>query len=109
MKNMDTQPNEKSFRYRLDFHYQQAILYLVTLLLYSGIRGTVQYDRLPALGTDPVLYIIILFVLISFSVLTLNKIRGRKLIIRIGKSLSLPTKTSICLILQSTAMPIIAL
>ena len=71
----------KVFRYRLEFYYQQAILYMVTLILYSGIRDTVKYDRLPGLGVDPILYIIIVFVLISSTVLVVNKIRGRKLII----------------------------
>lgn len=71
----------KIFNYRLDFYYQQAILYLVTLVMYTGVRGTVKWDRLPTLTADPVLYIIILFVITSFTVLTLNKIRDRKLII----------------------------
>jgi hypothetical protein len=71
----------KVFRYKLDFYYQQSLLYLVTLLLYSGIRGSFRFERLPSLGADPLLYIIIVFVLISFVVLILNKARDRKLII----------------------------
>ena len=69
------------FRYKLDFYYQQALLYLVTLLLYGGVRGTIAFERMPTLGTDPLLYIIGLFVVISFVVLTLNKARDRKLIV----------------------------
>ena len=71
----------KVFKYKMDFYYQQSLLYLVTLVLYSAIRGTFTFERLPALGTDPMLYIIIMFVLISFIVLMLNKARGRKLVI----------------------------
>jgi hypothetical protein len=74
-------PEVKEFRYRLDFYYQQAILYLVTLLLYTGIRGTIAWNMMPSLASDPILYIIILFVLISFGTLILNKIRGRKLLV----------------------------
>lgn len=70
----------KAFKYRLDFYYQQAILYLVTLLAYSGVRGTVTWDRLPTLMADPVLYIIIVFVLISIAGLMLSMIRNRTLI-----------------------------
>ena len=74
-------PGAKVFRYKLDFYYQQSLLYLVTLVLYGGIRGTVAFERLPSLAADPVLYIIVLFVLISFIVLVLNKTRDRKLIV----------------------------
>ena len=69
------------FKYKLDFYYQQAILYLVTLTLYAGIRGTFEFDRLPTMGSDPMLYIIIVFVIISFAVLALNRARERKLVI----------------------------
>ncbi len=71
----------KVFRYKLDFYYQQSLLYLLTLLLYSGIRGTFTFERLPSLVADPILYIIIVFVLISFIVLAMNRARDRKLII----------------------------
>lgn len=71
----------KVFKYKLDFYYQQALLYLVTLLLYGGVRGTIMFERLPSLNADPLLYIIITFVLISIVVLLLNKARDRKLIV----------------------------
>ncbi len=71
----------KVFRYKLDFYYQQALLYLVTLLLYAGVRGTFTLERLPSWTVDPMLYIIILFVVISFVVLILNRARDRKLVI----------------------------
>jgi hypothetical protein len=74
-------PGAKVFRYKLDFHYQQALLYLVTLILYGGVRGSFDFDRLPSLLEDPILYIIMLFVIISFVVLLLNRARDRKLII----------------------------
>jgi hypothetical protein len=74
--------DEKVFKYKLDFFYQQAIVYLVTLLLYAGIRGTFTLEQMPPMSVDPILYIIIVFVLISFIGLGLNKIRDRKLIIK---------------------------
>jgi hypothetical protein len=67
------------FKYKLDFYYQQSLLYLVTLVLYTGIRGSFSFEKLPSLEEDPILYIIILFVLISFVVLMLNRTRDRKL------------------------------
>ncbi len=74
-------PNIKIFQYKLDFYYQQALLYLGTLVLYAGVRGTFLIERMPTLGSDPILYIILVFVLISIIVLGLNKLRDRKLMI----------------------------
>lgn len=74
-------PGAKMFRYKLDFYYQQSLLYLVTLILYAGVRGTFVFDKLPTLDGDPILYIIMLFVIISFVVLVLNRARDRKLIV----------------------------
>ena len=69
------------FKYKLDFYYQQSLLYLITLLVYGGLRGTITFERLPSLGADPLLYIILLFVMISSIVLILNITRDRKLVI----------------------------
>ena len=85
MTEVYTLQGAKIFKYKLDFYYQQALLYLVTLLVYGGVRGTITFDRLPSLNADPLLYIIIVFVLISIVVLLLNKARDRKLIIMEGK------------------------
>lgn len=71
----------KIFKYKLDFYYQQSLLYLITLIIYAGVRGTFHFEQLPTLEIDPLLYIIILFVLISFIVLLLNKSRDRKLVV----------------------------
>ena len=69
------------FRYKLDFYYQQSLLYLITLLLYGGVRGTIIFERMPSLEADPLLYIILLFVIISSVVLVLNIARDRKLVV----------------------------
>ena len=71
----------KVFRYKLDFYYQQALIYLVTLILYAGIRGNFIEDTFEFVFRDPILYIIILFVVISFLALILNRIRDRRFII----------------------------
>ena len=77
----EPETHSEIFRYKLDFHYQQAIVYLITMVLYAGFRGTFTLERFPSLMADPILYIIITFVLISFVVLMLNRARDRKLII----------------------------
>jgi hypothetical protein len=72
---------EKVFKYKLDFYYQQALIYLVTLVLYGGIRGNFVEQKFEYVLNDPLMYVIIFFVAMSFIVLALNFIRNRRLII----------------------------
>jgi hypothetical protein len=73
------------FKYKLDFYYQQALIYLVTLILWVGIRGSFIEDTFAFVFRDPILYVIVLFVIFSFVALILNRIRDRKLIITENK------------------------
>lgn len=81
MEHQQLPSGAKAYKYKLDFYYQQAILYLVTLLMYAGVRGTFNFEQLPTLTADPILYIIGVFVVISIVGLVLNKMRDRRLVI----------------------------
>lgn len=70
-----------TFKYKLDFYYQSALIYLVTLILYGGIRGNFVERKFEYVLNDPLMYVIIFFVLMSFSALVLNAIRNRRLVI----------------------------
>lgn len=72
---------EKIFKYKLDFYYQSALIYLVTLILYGGIRGNFVEKKFEYVLSDPLMYVILFFVLMSFVVLILNRFRNRRLII----------------------------
>lgn len=72
---------EKVFKYKLDFYYQSALIYLVTLILYGGIRGNFVEKKFEYVLNDPLMYVIMFFVLMSLVVLLLNYIRNRRLII----------------------------
>jgi len=72
---------EKIFKYKLDFYYLSALIYLVTLILYGGIRGNFVEKKFEYVLNDPLMYVIIFFVLMSFVVLALNAIRNRRLIV----------------------------
>jgi hypothetical protein len=72
---------EKVFKYKLDFYYQSALIYLVTLILYGGIRGNFVEQKFEYVLSDPLMYVIIFFVVMSLVVLALNSIRNRRLII----------------------------
>jgi hypothetical protein len=72
---------EKIYRYKLDFYYQQSLIYLLTLVLYTGVRGSFIEDKFEFVFRDPLIYVIGIFVGLSFFSLLLNKIRDRKIII----------------------------
>lgn len=69
------------FKYKLDFYYQQALIYLVTLILYIGIRASFFKNSMTVVLEDSLLYIIVFFVAMSFVLLLLNRFRNRKIII----------------------------
>jgi len=73
---------ESIYSYKLDFYYQQTLIYLATFILYVVIKGTIVEDQFTVIVRDPLIYIIALFVLIAAVVLLLNRLRDRKLIVR---------------------------
>ncbi len=73
--------HERIFRYKLDFYYQQALIYLVTLVLYGGIRGNFIEQKFQYVLSDPLIYVIIFFVLMSLVVLGLNALRNKRLVV----------------------------
>jgi hypothetical protein len=72
---------DKTFKYKLDIYYQQTLLYLSTLVLYAGIRGSFVENQFSFVVKDPIVFIIAIFFIVSLVVLFLNIWRGRKLII----------------------------
>jgi hypothetical protein len=68
------------FKYKLDFYYQQALIYLVTMILYAGVKGSFIENEFSFVFHDPILYIIIFFVITAFVTLGLNRLRDRRLI-----------------------------
>jgi hypothetical protein len=73
--------NERVFKYKLDFYYQSALIYLITLVVYGGIRGSFVEARFDSVLKDPLMYVIVLFVLMSCVTLVLNMLRNRRLIV----------------------------
>jgi len=69
------------YKYKLDFYYQQTLMYLVTFILYAVVRGSILEDRFSFVFQDPIVYIIALFFAVSVVVLILNLWRGRRLLV----------------------------
>jgi hypothetical protein len=72
---------QKTFKYKLDFYYQQALLYLLVFLLYAGIKGSFFENQFSFVFKDPLVYIMMFFVVIALVTLILNLSRNRKLVI----------------------------
>lgn len=75
----------KEFKYKLDFYYQQTLIYLSVLVLYAGIRGSFIENQFSFVFNDPIVFIFIIFFLISLVTLFLNVYRNRKLVIEDDK------------------------
>jgi len=73
--------HEKVFKYKLDFYYQSALIYLITLIVYGGIRGNFVEAEFKYVLNDPLMYVIVAFVLMSFVALGLNYLRDRRLVV----------------------------
>jgi hypothetical protein len=71
----------KTFTYKLDFSYQQTLLYLFTLVLYAGIRGSFVEGQFSFAFHDPIVYIIAFFFIVALATLFLNIWRDRRLVI----------------------------
>ncbi|MBM4166538.1 MAG: hypothetical protein FJ218_06445 [Ignavibacteria bacterium] len=71
----------QTFKYKLDFYYQQSLVYLVTLIIYIGVRGSFIEDKFEFVFRDPIFYVFIIFVCISFVTLGLNTLRDKRLLI----------------------------
>ena len=72
---------QKTFKYKLDFYYQQALLYLLVFLLYAGIKGSFFENQFSFVFKDPLVYIMMFFAAIALVTLILNLARNRKLVI----------------------------
>lgn len=56
-------------------------MYLMTLILYIVVRGTFADERFVFVYHDPIVIIMLFFVLFAFSMIVINRIRNRRIII----------------------------
>ena len=75
----------RTYKQRLDFNYNSLIIYLLFLVFYVLIRGEFSSERFILLFKDPILFIVIIFILFFLFVLATNYIRAKKLIFDNGK------------------------
>ncbi len=66
---MTTVSGEKVFRYRLDIYWRALALYLLALLGYALVRGGVSNGYITMVLTDPIVLLLLLFVVWTGAVL----------------------------------------
>jgi len=75
----------RKYKQKLDFYYNLLIIYLVFLVFYVVIRGEFSEEKFSILIKDPILYIVLLFLLFFIMVLLGNVIRAKVLIFESDK------------------------
>lgn len=73
---------EKTYEQKLDFYYVATITYLVVLIAYAVIEGTLIGDRFEIVWQDPIVYLIALCAAVAGGGLILGLLLNKKVIVR---------------------------
>ncbi len=71
---------KRIFRYKLDFYYKSLIIYFVFFMLYAVLRGQFAGGEFMIVFRDPIIYIVLLFIVITLIALIVYAIRARQII-----------------------------
>ncbi|MCX7833224.1 MAG: hypothetical protein N2490_03325 [Ignavibacteria bacterium] len=72
--------SEKVFKFKLDFYYKSIIIYFIFLIVYSVIRGNFSEERFYIVFKDPIIYITVIFIIITLISLIVNALRNKQII-----------------------------
>jgi hypothetical protein len=73
---------DRVYKYRMDFYYQQLVIYLVFFVLYAVIKGQFFEQKFQLVFYDPIIYILILFIALFLVIVLTNIIRNRQIILK---------------------------
>lgn len=73
---------EKTYSQKLDVYYISSITYLVVLVIYAVIAGTMVGDRIQMVWDDPIIYLLALCVVVSLGGLIVAGVLCKRVIIR---------------------------
>jgi hypothetical protein len=73
---------DRVYKYRMDFYYQQLVIYLVFFVLYAVIRGQFFEEKFQLVFNDPIIYILILFITLFLVIVLVNIVRNRQIILK---------------------------
>jgi len=72
--------SDRVYKYKLDFYYKSLIIYFLFLVFYVLIRGQFSGQEFYIVFKDPIIYIVLLFILFTFAMLVLYAVRARQII-----------------------------
>lgn len=72
--------DKQIFKYKLDFYYKSLIIYFVFLVIYAVMRGQFAGGEFNIVFKDPIIYIVLIFIIITLAALIVNAVRARQII-----------------------------
>lgn len=72
----------ESFRHKLDVYYVATIAYVLTLIAYVAVRGTLEGGRFEVILRDPIVYLLGVCSAASLVGLGISVLLGRRVIVR---------------------------
>ncbi|MCE2503735.1 MAG: hypothetical protein J4G05_06725 [Chlorobi bacterium] len=73
---------KKIYAQKLDLYYVATIAYLVTLIAYAGVTGTLIGERLELIWRDPIVYLLALCAVVALIALLAAAVLNKKVTIR---------------------------
>lgn len=73
---------EKTYEQKLDTYYVATITYLVVLIVYAVVEGTLIGERFELVWRDPIVYVIALCAALSLGALIVAVVLNKKVIVR---------------------------
>ena len=71
---------KRIYKYKLDFYYKSLIIYFIFLIIYILIRGQFSGVEFMVVFKDAIIYIVLIFIVITLIALIINFIRARQII-----------------------------
>ncbi|MGH2574143.1 MAG: hypothetical protein ACRDFC_00425 [Ignavibacteria bacterium] len=71
----------KIYKYKMDFYYQTLVIYFLFFIIYASVKGSFFEEKFQLVFKDPIIYILIFFILIFLIAVILNIVRSRQIVL----------------------------
>ena len=69
----------------MDFYYQSLVIYFIFFLVYALIKGNFFEQKFQLVFNDPIIYMLMLFIVIFLVIVIVNIIRSKQIILKEDK------------------------
>ena len=70
----------RKYKHKLNFYYNLLIIYMLFLVMYVLVRGEFSNEKFSILFKDPILYIVLIFILYFLFMLIMNVLKAKVLL-----------------------------